>query len=484
MVACFLQVFSIEMFSLSWLPFMLNLKSIFRSGSSRSDALLTAVVMKPSSPPGYFLPMTASELLATTRRQQWLQSLWDYSSLPKDMYRQYYLAPLEHCITLMQEFPLTNSGPYARSGGMADYMLETVSYAARLSKSYMLPVGAPPEEQAAQNAAWNAVVVYAAMLHSLEYLCHLHVELESGKRWFPMSDSPPEPYRFRFEQELSPERLQSFGAMLAWNVIPSEAISWLSNWPEAVKTLSTYLTGFRAQSGVVNAIVSEAIRLTAGASESEPMAVPTKVISVTAEPLQGNALLPGDAENGLGLVASYSEEGTLRAAEPAPLQDADLLLPDVHEEPDDTDALLGIMGFASNDAAGTRKITPSIEPKEPGEDFWQWLVTGCRSGSLILNKPDGRIHLVAGYVFLHTPGIFHQFLAEKNTQGEDKARLQKAFERLGHHRQDNGTMYTCHLYQNEQHEGRFQKLSGYLVLANKIFTGDNIPGSNTLLSVI
>ncbi|MCT4708710.1 TraI domain-containing protein [Enterobacteriaceae bacterium H11S18] len=56
---------------------------------------------------------------------------------------------------------------------MADYMLETVSYAARLSKSYMLPVGAPPEEQAAQSATWNAVDVYAAMLSSLEYLCHL-----------------------------------------------------------------------------------------------------------------------------------------------------------------------------------------------------------------------------------------------------------------------------------------------------------------------
>lgn len=233
---------------------MLNLKSFLHPGRSRLDALPTVEAIIPSLPLSYFLPMPARELLATTRRQQWLQSLWDYSSLPKDMYRQYYLVPLEHCVTLMQEFPLTESGPYARPGGMADYMLETVSYAARLSKSYMLPVGAPPEEQAAQNAAWNAVVVYAAMLPSLEYLCHLCVELENGKRWFPLLDVPPEPYRFRFEPEQSPERLQSFGAMLAWKIIPPEAINWLSSWPEAIKTLSTYLTGFRAQSGVVNAL--------------------------------------------------------------------------------------------------------------------------------------------------------------------------------------------------------------------------------------
>jgi hypothetical protein len=81
-------------------------------------------------------------------------------------------------------------------------------------------------------------------------------------------------------------------------------------------------------------------------------------------------------------------------------------------------------------------------------------------------------------------GIFHQYLTETNAPVEDKARLQKAFERLGHHRQDNGTMYTCQLYQNEQREGRFQKLSGYLVPASKIFTSDDNPGDNPLLIVL
>ncbi|HAT3635556.1 TPA: DNA-binding domain-containing protein [Raoultella ornithinolytica] len=461
---------------------MLNLKSFLSLARLPVVAPHTAKAIKPSLPSGYFQPMRANELLITTRRQQWLQSLWDYSSLPKDMYRQYYLAPLEHCVTLMQQFPLTESGPYARPGGMADYMLETVSYAARLSKSYMLPVGAPPEEQAAQSAAWNAVVVYAAMLPSLEYLCHLHVELENGKRWFPLLDAPPEPYRFRFEPEQSPERLQSFGAMLAWKIIPPEAINWLSSWPEAIKTLSTYLTGFRAQSGVVNAIVSEAIRLTAGSPESKTLVAPAAM--VPADSFQGDTLLSGLADDVPELVVSYSEEEILPAAEPARASDAELIFPDEHKGPDDTDALLAMMGFASADEAETGEITPSAELNYPGEAFWQWLVTGCRSGSLVPNKPDGRIHLVAGYVFLRAPGIFHQYLTETNTAGEDKARLQKAFERLGHHRQDNGTMYTCQLYQNEQREGRFQKLSGYLVLASKVYDSDNNPGDNPLLIVI
>ncbi|WP_237749193.1 TraI domain-containing protein [Salmonella enterica] len=350
---------------------MLNLKSFLRPGRPRQDALSTSEVIKPSLPLGYFQPMKASELLTTTRRQQWLQSLWDYSSLPKDMYRQYYLAPLEHCVALIQQFPFTESGPYARPGGMADYMLEMVSYAARLSKSYMLPVGAPPEEQAAQSAAWNAVVVYAAMLSSLEYLCHLHVELENGKSWFPLQDAPPGAYRFRFVREVSPERLQSFGAMLAWKIIPPEAIGWLSSWPEAIKTLSTHLTGFRAQSGVVNAIVSEAIRLTAGAPEGEQPAVPAIIIPVQDESLQGDTLLSGLADDASGLVVSYSEEEILPVAEPAPVSDAEPIFSDEQEGPDDTDALLAMMGFASADEAETGEITLSAPERHSGNGWSQ-----------------------------------------------------------------------------------------------------------------
>lgn len=230
---------------------------------------------------------------------------------------------------------------------------------------------------------------------------------------------------------------------------------------------------------MVNAIVSEAIRLTAGSPENESPVVSTIITPVQAEVLPEGALLSGLAENTPELVASSAEEKIL-----APAPEAGLALPDALEESDDTDALLAMMGFASADAVETGEITPSAESNDPGEAFWQWLVTGCRSGSLVPNKSDGRIHMVAGYVFLRAPGIFHQYLTETNAPVEDKARLQKAFERLGYHRQDNGTMYTCHLYQDEQREGRFQKLSGYLVPAGKIFTSDNNPGNNPLLIVL
>ncbi|WP_254427566.1 hypothetical protein [Salmonella enterica] len=84
--------------------------------------------------------------------------------------------------------------------------------------------------------------------------------------------------------------------------------------------------------------------------------------------------MPELADDMPALVASYSE------AESVPATNADLIFPD---EQDDTGALLVMMGFASVDAAETGEITPSAESNEPGEVFWQCLVTGCRSGCLI-----------------------------------------------------------------------------------------------------
>lgn len=61
-------------------------------------------------PAGYFAPVSVEELLGTPLRQQYLQTLWDYSSLPRNLYQQYYLTPLEQCVLLMQQFPVAEQG--------------------------------------------------------------------------------------------------------------------------------------------------------------------------------------------------------------------------------------------------------------------------------------------------------------------------------------------------------------------------------------
>lgn len=462
-----------------------------------------------SVPDGYHAPVQVHEQLALPLRAKWLQMLWDYSSLPKAMYQQYYLHPLERCVTLMQQFPATESGHHACLGGMVDYLLETTAYAARLSKSHLLPVDAPPEEQATQSAAWNAVIVYAAMVHSLDGLSQIEVELESGKRWLPLTTGPEEHYRFRFSAAPDTTLAQSQRAMRAWKIIPDEALHWLNSWPQALNALSLYLTGFRNESGIVHAIVSEAVGISTGNAapgmQTSPLPatlLPTTLPEAAPQPVvSAPEVKPVSAPP---IIAGSQEPVTLVSAldsTPPSAQSPDGAAADVSvQEEDMAGELLAVMGFSDGSAADNNNsaeikipaelkndvisgdVIPSVSV-DIGEKFWQWLCDGCSQARFSVNTSGARVHIIAGYVFIRTPGIFHQFLQENNLSPEGKSGLQSAFERLGRHRQDNGAMYTCHLYQTREKNERFQKISGYLILASKLYGRHNIPEENPLMII-
>ncbi|KEY60684.1 TraI domain-containing protein [Serratia sp. DD3] len=472
----------------------LKLRSFFRPVvSSPADSTL-------SVPSGYALPQSASSLLSEARRQQWLQMLWDYSSLPKDLYQQYYLQPLERCVTLMQQFPATENEHHAYLGGMVDHLLETVAYAARLSKNYLLPVGAQPEEQASQSAAWNAVIVYAVMLQALDGLCQIEVELESGQRWMPLNAIPGEPYRFRFAPVTDVLQVQSLGAMLAWKIIPDKALQWLSAWPEVLRTLSLYLTGFRNESGIVNAIVLEAIRTSIGktaAAVADP-AIATILPAV----LEATLPLTASAANPAPILSIPSAEGNAPVALATSLDSAvsqnvlnvDRAKPVVE---DVTGDLLTVMGFSESTSllenqgetlTQATAVASRAEPLHPslasvGEVFYQWLKKCLLEQSIAVNEAKSPVHIIAGYVFMRSPTIFYQFIAERKStlaeQSHDWRVIQKQFEKLKlHKRQTDGTnVYCC----QENKSGKL--FNGYLIPAAKIYGAAPIP-ADSILTII
>ncbi|MFA3777123.1 TraI domain-containing protein [Yersinia sp. 1652 StPb PI] len=436
-------------------------------------------------PNGYHAPVSAHEQLATPRREQWLQMLWDYSSLPKNLYRQYYLQPLEHCVTLMQQFPATENDHHAYFGGMVDHLLETVAYAARLSKNYLLPVGAQPEEQASQSAAWNAVIVYAAMLQSLDKLCQIEVELESGLRWMPLCAMPGEPYRFRFKPVTDAMHIQSLGAMLAWKVIPDEALLWLSTWPAVLNTLSLYLTGFRNESGIVNAIVSDAIRTSAGKS-----ALPAVQIVQPISDLGGiapSALLPmtnapSSAISSVDITSAIAMENNVNINLVSALEN-DLSSQIDTVATDTTSELLTIMGY---DGTETK---PNIisEVQETvfnlGAVFSEWLKKSLLEQLIVVNESGSHVYIIAGYVFVRTPTIFYLFISENKLalaeQSCDWKTVQKQFEKLKFHkRQTDGT----NVYRCQDKEGN-KSFNGYLIPAAKIYGVVSPPADSSLLIV-
>lgn len=406
------------------------------------------VTDKPVPPPGYWLPASADELLDTPQRQQWLKMLWDYSSLPKEIYHQYILEPLKQCVALMQQFPSTESEHHSGPGGMVDYLMRTLVTAVRLSKSYMLPVGAEPEEQVAQGTAWAVVVTWAAMFHTLGALIHLEVELEDGHCWTPFHGTPSQAYRFRSRYEKSLERRQSYGAMLACRLLPAEGIAWLSQWPEVIRTLATSINGSLRQSGVVGVIVNEALRQSLSCTDrdvlTDPVAAPESISTPTILPAR-EVVIDNNYDD---------EESEAPMASETPLS----------------------------------QFQKKTLAYPVGIRFFNWLREGLGQGKIGVNSSDSYVHLIAGVVFLKTPSIFHQFMAENKDallalEIKNWREVQKQFEKLGlHRRQRNGVnMYRCRI--RKPLNGDSSHLNGYLVPAHEFYGVLPVPADTSLLEI-
>ncbi|MFA9669690.1 TraI domain-containing protein [Klebsiella pneumoniae] len=400
-------------------------------------------------PAGYFAPASVEELLGTPLRQQYLQTLWDYSSLPRNLYQQYYLTPLEQCVLLMQQFPVAEQGAYAYPGGMVDCFLKTLANAVKLSKSYMLPPGADPEDQATQGAAWSAVIVWATMFSVLDNLAHLHVEQENGQVWSPVAGVLDKPYRFRFVPETQPEKVYGHSAMLAFRLLPEEGLRWLIRWPDALKALSMFLAGYRAQSGVVGAIVLQA----GEGSDKTPPVTPSALPEACPD-------------------SAFDDYATFLQQAPPPCEY-------VENIPDD------LPSFMENVEGADLSSEPALCRFHPaGELFIDWLRQSIQQKKTIANEPDGHVYVIAGAVFLKTPSIFHRFMAEQREalrplKIDNWRDVQRQFEKINLHRRQRGG---ANVYQCRNRESQ-KVYHGYLVPAKEIYGAATVPADTPLLEV-
>ncbi|RMQ02588.1 TraI domain-containing protein, partial [Pseudomonas savastanoi] len=82
---------------------------------------------------------------------------------------------------LVQHLPASENHHHTYHGGMLDHGLEIVAYALKIRQMYLLPIGAPPESQAAQSEAWSAASAYGALVHDLGKIAvDVQVELADG----------------------------------------------------------------------------------------------------------------------------------------------------------------------------------------------------------------------------------------------------------------------------------------------------------------
>lgn len=365
-----------------------------------------------SSPPaglaGYFMPQSATQLLDIPARKQCLQQLWENSALPKDLYEQFYLQPLHHLVTLMQRLPATRQGEYANEGGLVDITLQTTTFAVRLAKGHMLPPGAAPEDQSAQNILWNAVVFYAALWRYLPQLALFEGELQTGRPWLPGLTIPAEPYRFRFKPVVpEPVITASQSGLIACRLLPAEAVNWLSTLPAAAQAVMLIASRQPSSLPVIDEIVQDAVKLARGdaigMAVSAPVTVPSSSIPMPAETspapvgaaaaqvvlessvpgaavqsaVTGEPAATNDQENGADTAAAVSSEEAmavpsgdvlLSSALDAPVNDLPLAEMVVAPEPaveveEDMQALLSLMNVSVLAPAASEPVEKGDAPQ-------------------------------------------------------------------------------------------------------------------------
>ncbi|WP_447980898.1 MULTISPECIES: MobH family relaxase [Pseudomonadota] len=212
-------------------------------------------------PKGLLRPESAASLLATPRRQKLLEHIWHRTSLSRKQFATLYRIPLERYAELVQQFPASESHHHSYPGGMLDHGLEIVAYSLKLRQSHLLPVGASPEDQAAQSEAWTAAVAYAALLHDIGKIAvDLHVELADGNTWHPWHGPLLQPYRFRYREDREYRLHSAATGLLYRQLLDRHVLDWLSGYPALWAPLLYVLAGQYEHAGILGELVVQADR--------------------------------------------------------------------------------------------------------------------------------------------------------------------------------------------------------------------------------
>lgn len=232
---------------------------------------------------GFTQPSAGMDLLALPRRQKLIENIWQRTSLSREQFASLYRDPLERYADLVQQLPASENHHHAYPGGLLDHGLEIVAYALKIRQNYLLPIGAPPESQAAQAEAWSAAVAYGALLHDLGKIAvDIEVVLEDGKPWHPWHGRIEKPYRFRYVKGRDYQLHGAASALVYFQVLPPHVLDWLSGYRELWSSLIFVLAGQYQHAGVLGEMIAQADQASVaqelGANPQRAMEAPKNTI--------------------------------------------------------------------------------------------------------------------------------------------------------------------------------------------------------------
>lgn len=452
-------------------------------------------------------------LLETVERQKLIRMLRENCPLSQTACNEFWIKPLQHLAGRVQEVPAAWTGPFSSPGGFIDLSLNVAARSVRLVRGMMLPPGATPEEQSEQGAAWVCAVFWAGLFHHLEWLSRVEGSLANGNPWYPGMEMPEANWRVRplpggFEAKN--------GMYIASKLIPDVAAVWLQRWPAISGALYLYLSGQKAQSGILNNIISDALGSVAFNPGTESVEIMSAVSpEATGEDIHGIDITGGNSHPDLINDEVNPHTGNSHIA-PAPnfiktasanyyanqtrtkndvsggasgqvtllsaFDNRDFQSPDGTAEESEsnesvsTAELLGVLDQMSGslaygitapvetESATEDGKTVAVESSNQGKVFLAWLKSSILDGSISVNQCDSFAHILAQFVFIVSPECFYKYLSLSPTDSADKTELQKSFEGLDIHYSRNGKgLWHYHKYDTPDKNGRYTRVSGYMI---------------------
>ncbi|MCN4633153.1 helicase/relaxase domain-containing protein [Escherichia coli] len=498
---------------------MFKLRKFFTSGSAVEIPDDGRSV--PGTPEGFYAPLTTDSLLMPKNRAQCLKQIRDNNMMPKPLCEAMCCAPVYSLLLSTQNVPAAREGRWSHAGGFGDLTLLHTSYAVRLARAHMFPPGASAEEQAAQGAAWHAVIFWSALFYHLPLLAHLEGELFSGRGWQPGISVPDEAYRFRFRQ-LPPQgtEAQQLAAVIAGGLLPEGAAAWLATVPGALQNLAGAFWHQHPEMALIRDVLQESAR-----QAESPLLnggiVATASHIASAEVVTGEVVVSGKTESTVAPAVSGEEaaaegntvsgnaaESVQEQPEMRQQQAEKPTTPDSSEGseddaacemesiPTDEDTAMLVSMFAEEARAPEKgeDDSPSGEVVAPvsstgeisaagddEEDFIAWLKMGLSSGMIEANTPSARVHYIAGYVFLSVPDIFFLYRKLTGSQRERK-NIQALFERTCIHKIREGErFFSVRLYSVPEKTGNYKTVSGYLVKGRYLYGYNKVPEDSAFI---
>lgn len=471
-------------------------------------------------------------LLETVERQKLIRMLRENCPLSQAACDEFWLKPLQQLAGSVQEVPAAWAGQFSSPGGFIDLSLSVAAGSVRLIRGMMLPPGATPEEQSEQGPAWVCAVFWAGLFHHLDWLSQVEGSLAGGKPWYPGMEMPGANWRVR-------PRQGGTGAMngmfIASRLIPDAAAVWLQRWPGISGALYLYLSGRKAQSGILNSIISDVLASVALTPGTESV----QILSAVSPEAPGECIQRSDKTGGNSLPdlidddmkqssrnrnitpvpdlietasASYDANQTRTNNDAAGVvteqvallsafDNRDIQPPDVTSEESGTNEsvstteLLSVLDqMSGSQASGTAvpvetgsaiedDTTATEESSNPGKAFLAWLKSSIPDGSVSVNESDSFAHILAQFVFIVSPECFYKYLSLNTNELVDKSELQKSFEALDVHYSRNGKgLWHYHKYDTPDKSGRYTKMSGYMLNADIIYRKGTCPPDSVWLA--